>query len=473
MKRKIICSLTILLMIILFGGVDSAYAMQTDMGRPDPTPSPRRILRPIRPKRPIMKSGPRSTRIRRNPIPESIAECTAGEIVARCGMPGCEVYVDGGSQGLTDSSGELRIPAESGEYSVRVTKPGYESIPAQKEVNVPCGGAGPFDVKLKAQRITLRIHTNLPNCELFINNQPTPIGRSNEQGLYNYTATSPELLIEARKPGYLSANRRITVTPESAQKEIALTLKPIPAKLNLSSDVEGARAQIDNQSSYSNLSEPISLSPGPHQITVDALGYSPTTFELTMGPGETVKKSVSLQRMPISQLIAQAEAFSRERAYENVLILCQYVFEVEPAHPAAHRLAGSVYLTRQDFVKAESYFARALAGNELVTLRIRRHPREEFDLNKGHDLCEAVLILGKSEVEFRGLRAPADNFKVSYSQIQVIGMQLKKNVAVYLSNKVTDVRGKRQDFNFYSFDKELTQSGKAYLEMLQRLLRAH
>jgi hypothetical protein len=74
--------------------------------------------------------------------------------------------------------------------------------------------------------------------------------------------------------------------------------------------------------------------------------------------------------------------------------------------------------------------------------RPQRHPREEFDLNKGHDLCEAILILSKSEVEFRGLRAPADNFKVADGQMQVIGIQLKKNIAVYLSTKVTDARGK-------------------------------
>ena len=39
----------------------------------------------------------------------------------------------------------------------------------------------------------------------------------------------------------------------------------------------------------------------------------------------------------------------------------------------------------------------------------------------------------------------------------------------------SDVRlnGKGRDYYFYSFDRESSQSGKPYLEMIQRLMRAH
>ena len=75
-------------------------------------------------------------------------------------------------------------------------------------------------------------------------------------------------------------------------------------------------------------------------------------------------------------------------------------------------------------------------------------------------------------MEFQGVRIGTDNFKVTYDQIQVIGIQVKNNVASYLGTKV-NVSGKRHDFNFYSYDKELSQAGKPYLEMIQRLLRSH
>ncbi len=111
--------------------------------------------------------------------------------------------------------------------------------------------------------------------------------------------------------------------------------------------------------------------------------------------------------------------------------------------------------------------------NQTIKLRIRRHPRENFDPIKGHDACEALLILGKGEVEFQGLRDTSDNFKIPYNQIQLGGMQLKKGVALFLSTKVTVAGGKKREFNFYSFDNELSQAGAPYLTLVQQLLHAH
>lgn len=85
----------------------------------------------------------------------------------------------------------------------------------------------------------------------------------------------------------------------------------------------------------------------------------------------------------------------------------------------------------------------------------------------------AILYLGKSEVEYRGKQITTENFKVLYAQAQIIGVQLKKSVAVYLATKIVDAHGKKQEFNFFSFDKELSQTGRPYLEMIQQLLRAH
>lgn len=43
-----------------------------------------------------------------------------------------------------------------------------------------------------------------------------------------------------------------------------------------------------------------------------------------------------------------------------------------------------------------------------------------------------------------------------------------------LSHRLVVVpRGKKQDYNFYSFDRELAADGRPYLEMIQRILRAH
>jgi tetratricopeptide (TPR) repeat protein len=185
-----------------------------------------------------------------------------------------------------------------------------------------------------------------------------------------------------------------------------------------------------------------------------------------------VKREVTLERLPVASLLSQATSLFQSRAYDDVLKLCGFIFEVDRANATASLLAGLTYLERGDLGKATNHLEQALAGNQDVRLSIRRHPGEKFELNKGHDACAAVLIIGKTSVEFQGLRNAVDNFRITYDQIQVIGVQMKSNVAPYLNTKVI-VGGKKRDFNFYSYDKELSPAGKPYLELIQRLLRAH
>lgn len=83
-----------------------------------------------------------------------------------------------------------------------------------------------------------------------------------------------------------------------------------------------------------------------------------------------------------------------------------------------------------------------------MELHVRRHSREDFDLLKGHDFCEGFLYLGKSDVEYRGRQVTTENFKVPYTQVQIVGVQLKKSVAVYLGTKISDTHGKNRITTF-------------------------
>lgn len=205
---------------------------------------------------------------------------------------------------------------------------------------------------------------------------------------------------------------------------------------------------------------------------MDALGYSPATFEVNPVPDEKITKSITLERLPTAELISRAEKLYSQRAYRDVLTLCKYAFELDGNNPSAHRLAGLTYLAEQDFARAGAHLDRALAANETIRLQVRRHLRESFDLNKGHADCDGVLLLSKNEVEFQGLRDASENYKVPYGQVEITGIQLKKNVALYLGTKVTP-RGKKKEYNFYSFDNELSQAGRLFLNMLQLLLKPH
>jgi hypothetical protein len=463
--------------LFLVCAAPAAFA-QNDCGRPDcgEGTRPRRAEPP--PHAPATPPKPRP----HNPKPKPPREreetgvedsaCEAAEVLVRCGLPGCAVTVDGKLRGLTNDGGELLVEGvPRGTRTVAISKEGYSGD--SRQLTLACGASETASLSLKIHPVRLRIRTSPPEAEVFVGDPPVPVGKSDAQGVFDYVVNTPRLLVTARKSGYLDDNSSVNVNPAAAQQQVTLTLKAVPAKLSIAASVAGARVRVDGDEARPLTSEPLLLAPGTHHLEVDALGYAPSALDLTTAPGETLNKTLTLERLPVAGLLALAEAAFRASAYEDVLTLCGYALEADPSAPAAHRLEGMVYLARQDYARAEPHLARALAGGETVELHVRRHARENFDPLKGHDTCEGFLMLGRDFVEYRGRQVASENFRVPYAQVQVVGVQLKKNLAVYLGTKVSDARGKKQDYNFYSFDKELTAAGRPYLEMIQRLLRTN
>ncbi len=255
-------------------------------------------------------------------------------------------------------------------------------------------------------------------------------------------------------------------------KEILLKLNPLPARVTLNTKAPDAFAQIDGDEKKYDLTEVIPLESGRRKLIIKALGYAPLALELDLKPNQKVEKTITLERLPIAELLNQAGQYVNNKSLTEALKLCQSVLEAEPANAAAKRLMGMIYLEKQDFTKAEPYLVDAVKGNETIELKIRRHFNEKFELTSGHDTCAGLLLLGKNEIEYRSSTIKSEDFKVSYNQIQSNGIQLKKNTASYLSLKVADVKASKKEYNFYFYgkDKELTQEGKPYLEMIQRLI---
>lgn len=415
------------------------------------------------------RSGTRPPRPRpANPSPPS---CEDSELVVVCGMPGCEITINGKDRNITDDLGGITFQvAGNRSYKVKVTKPGYEAFDESIK-KLDCDSEKEVKTRLKALPVTLRVRTQPADCEIYLDGQKQPTG-SDAQGHFSYLMVKPSMLIEARKKGYLSASKNILLGPEWSAREIVLELEPISASVKISSNIENARVAVDNLKSMKSVSERILLPPGAHTLTVEALGYAPVKIDLTVGPDESVKREVTLERLPLATLQAQASALFAGRAYDDVLKLAGFIRDADRDSALAYRLVGLIHLDRGDFTSAAVSLDKALAGNESFALPVRRHSGEKFESTKGHDLCNALLILRKSEVEFRSVRNPVDNFKVTYDQIQVTSIQLKNSQAVYLGTKVM-VGGKRRDYNFYSFDRELSQAGKPYLELVQRLLKSH
>lgn len=472
--QKSFGSVYFLVLLFIYGG--SAYAQGPCGGKPCPivkVPGVRKT------------QGPRPTPPRHGTAttPEKpIDVCEDGDLVVVCGMRGCEITLEGGNsprskfhslgKSITDDLGGINFQVPGNQwYKVNVFKPGYESFPAETR-KVDCDDQQEVKAALKAKPVTLRIRTQPAESDIYLEREQQPTGKSDANGLFSYLLSKPTLLIEARKKGYLSDTKTVMLAPELASQEIILSLEPISANLVLTSNVPNARVTVDSQKTSKSVQEKILLAPGRHNISVEALGYTPAGFEITVTPEELVSKQITLERMTIASLRSQAMTLFASRAYDDVLKLAQFMLEADATNSGAHLLIGLIHIERANFAAAEPHLDQALSGGETVSLQVRRHLGEKFELSKGHDACDARLILSKSELEFKSDRNPAENFKVPYEQVQVTGVQLKNRVALYLGTKV-NVTGKRRDYNFYSFDRELSQSGKPYLEMIQRLLRSH
>ncbi len=469
--------LVCLLVVLVCAGI--AYGQGPCGGKPCP------VVKVPGVRKPQPRTGPRQPPPRAGsptPIEKPMEVCEDADLVVVCGMPGCEITLEGREstrakfrplgKRITDDLGgfTFQVPGEQW-YRVNVSKPGYEPFPPETR-RVDCDEQKEMKVALKARPVTLRIRTQPVECDIYLEREQQPAGKSDASGLFSYLLAKPTLLIEARKKGYLSDTKTVLLAPELASSEIVLSLEPISANLLLSSNVPNARFTINDQKISRSVQEKIPLAPGRHNISVEALGYTPANFEITVTPEEAVSRQITLERMSIASLRSQATTLFARRAYDDVLKLAQFMREADATNGGAHLLIGMVHIERANFAAAQSHLDQALSGGETVSLQVRRHAGEKFESTKGHDLCEAKLILSKSELEFKSDRNPAENFKVPYNQVQIVGLQLKNRIALYLGTKV-NVAGKRRDYNFYSFDRELSQSGKPYLEMIQRLLRSH
>lgn len=395
--------------------------------------------------------------------------CEAAEIVLSCGMPGCSVSLDGTYRGVTDQTGQLRLSATANTaHTVSAAKATFEG--AEERVTLKCGASKILPLALKRLTVTLRVKTNLPGCDIYLNNSANPVGTSDAQGRFSYQVSPANVLVEARKKGYLSDMEAANLSA-GASGEVALVLAPLPAALSISTNVEGAYARVDKGGAVRiSRTEKISVTPEAHLITVEALGYVPSIFEINPAPDESVSRAVTLKRYAVAELLKQAQALYDQRAFADVFTLCNYVFESDQNNAAAHRLAGLAYLSEQNYENANLHLQQALAGNETVVFKIRRHARENFELNHGHESCEGTLLLNGSEVEYRAAHYSDENFKVGKDQIEVFAPQLKKGVALYLPTRVTISRGKKKDYNFFSFDRELTSANRGFLELLRMLL---
>ncbi|MEI8092858.1 MAG: PEGA domain-containing protein [Spirochaetales bacterium] len=185
-------------------------------------------------------------------------------------VPGATILVDNTA---------ITIPSmiSAGPHTLTVTAPGFQ--PFTQNISMGARGIN-MTVTLQPASFPLTVRTNVNGANVQIDNTPVPaFPVALAQG--NHT-----LLVTA--PGYQPYSLQFTM---QAQPNILnITLVPALFALNVAVNVPGALITIDNQQVVSN---PVSVTPGIHNLVVTALGYQMYNQQFDM-PANPTSISVGL-----------------------------------------------------------------------------------------------------------------------------------------------------------------------------------
>lgn len=126
----------------------------------------------------------------RSPKQPGPRRCEYVSFVVSCGVPNCEISLDGEPPKIAGANGESEFRAEAGPHRVRITKAGYDSL-EDLTVVPTCQKPGPFRFPIKPLQSLLRIRTQPAEAEISINSNPQ--GKSDAQGAFTIQTSLPTL----------------------------------------------------------------------------------------------------------------------------------------------------------------------------------------------------------------------------------------------------------------------------------------
>ncbi len=196
---------------------------------------------------------------------------------------GADVKYNGTSLGATPL---LVTTLPSGQtHAFELSLNGYQS----KRIDVSVEGRAPVvrEETLPLDSGTVDCKTDPPGATVIVNGV--------ERGTTPTTLTHiPKGLaaITVKLAGYRDETRELRLAP-GEQQTLALTLKPLPARLNVVSSPEQARVFLDND--YQGKT-PVTMSatPGNHELRVELAGHAPVTRPVTLANGAEATEEFNL-----------------------------------------------------------------------------------------------------------------------------------------------------------------------------------
>ncbi|MBR1588437.1 MAG: PEGA domain-containing protein [Kiritimatiellae bacterium] len=228
-------------------------------------------------------------------------ESEKGLVLIKTVPSGAEVRCNGVSLGATPL---LVTTLPSGRTHVfELALNGYQT----RRIDIPLEGRTPVvrEENLALDSGTVELTTDPAGATVTVNGVERGVTPTTLSNIPKGLAT-----IAVKLAGYREESRELRVTPGDRQT-LALTLKAMPARLNVVSSPEQARVFLDNGYQGKTPVTITSVAPGAHELRVELAGHAPVTRKITLGNGaegtEEFKMDSVLGRLEVSTRPAGAK----------------------------------------------------------------------------------------------------------------------------------------------------------------------
>lgn len=294
----------------------------------------------------------------------------------------------------------------------------------------------------------LTVHTNLPGSEVEFDGKV--LGVTDPRGYFNLPpATSGQHTLVVRKLGYYEF-RRVVELSGGPNGIIEVILPPRPGRLRVSLNVPGASIRVGGVGSYDGSVDGVELQPGRYSLSISKLGYAAHEHEVTIAPGTSSNVTLTLIRLPVQGLVAQAESEYQAQRYATAVTLAEMALPERPSDPRLAMLLGISYYRLNNLAVSLEYLGRAVSLGESLTFTVKHFHK----LKKGEGFCEGQLLLRRGVLEFRSGENSAENFLVPFQKIAGLRPDPEKGWRVSMQVMLPDPKKKNKkekgfDYSFH------------------------
>jgi hypothetical protein len=242
--------------------------------------------------------------------------------------------------------------------------------------------------------------------------------------LYLRSLPAGRYRVVVKKAGYFDETRSVDIVP-GKKRRVAITLRPKMAVLSVNTNVRDAEIEIESVGKFIPPIRKHLIKPGIYRINVQRRGYLSQRIVIDLKvAGKEQNVNVILQPLRIDSILSQANAKIDSGNYTGAAELTNDVLLLNAAHARANMLHGLVEFYRGN-VSAATFFLRAIAGGEAVTLPVRLLDKNSVKMLEARVSIDRHGIMIKcparfdlnftiAKADFRELQSLVDTSSVAY-----------------------------------------------------------